>query len=159
MRFMKPISVSKDVPRERAAVYAFLDVMANHESFTDHMLRGWTCSGPPTGVGARASVVNVLGGQCVPVEIEVIDTVDGERTTERNVSAGGRRVGCGTYELTDLARGGTRVTFTYEWQKALLEDRLLSVVVRPMMRHALQHALERLAAGVVAATPRERAHA
>lgn len=145
MRFMQPVTVSIDVPRDRSSVYAFLDVMANHESFTDHMLREWTCSGPPTGVGARASVINVLGGRRVPVEIEVIDAVDGARTTERNVSAGGRRIGCGTYELTDLARGGTRVTFTYEWQKAPLEDRLLSVVVRPMMRRALQRALDRLA--------------
>jgi hypothetical protein len=133
------------VPGERASVYAFLDVMANHERFTDHMLREWACAGPATGVGARARVINVLGGRRVPVEIEVIDAVDGERTTERNVSAGGRRVGHGTYELADRERGGTCVTFTYAWQKAPLEDRLLSIVIRPMMRRALQQALERLA--------------
>jgi hypothetical protein len=142
---MRPVSVSIDVPRGRASVYAFLDVMANHERFTDHMLREWVCAGPASGVGARARVMNVLGGRRVPVEIEVIDAVDGRRTAERNVSAGGRRVGQGTYELADLEHGGTRVTFTYAWVQVPLEDRLLAVVVRPMVRRAFRQALERLA--------------
>ena len=50
MRFMRPISVSVEVPDERSRVYAFLDVMANHERFTDHMLRDWACWGPVSGV-------------------------------------------------------------------------------------------------------------
>jgi len=107
---MRPVIVSTDVPREREAVYAFLDVMAHHERFTDHMLRDWTCSGPVSGVGAKAHATNVLGGRRVPVEIEVVDAVDGKRTTERNVSSGGRRVGLGIYQLADLPGGGTRVT-------------------------------------------------
>ena len=49
MRFMRPVSVFKDVPVERGAVYAFLGVMADHELFTDHMMRDWTCSGPAAG--------------------------------------------------------------------------------------------------------------
>src|SRR5215207_6376366 len=144
IRFMRPVSVFTDVPAERGAVYAFLDVMADHQLFTDHMLRDWTCSGPATGVGAKAQVTNVLGGRRVPVEIEVIDAADGERITERNVSSGGRRIGEGTYELADLPGGGTRVTFTYAWRRAPLEDRVLAPFVRPMMRRALQRALDRL---------------
>ena len=150
---MRPVSVFVDVREKRADVYAFLDVMANHELFTDHMLRDWTCSGPATGVGARAHVVNVLGGRRVPVDIEVIDAVEGQRTTERNVSSGGRRVGNGTYELHDLPGGGTRITFTYAWEKAPLEDRLLSFAVRPMMRRALERALERLADELPSSSP------
>jgi hypothetical protein len=133
------------VPAERERVYAFLDVMANHERFTDHMLRDWSCSGPATGVGARASVTNVLGGRRVPVAIEVVDAVGGERSTERNVSSGGRRIGTGTSTLSDIASGGTRVTFTYAWERAPLEDRLLAPVVRPMMHRGFQRVLERLA--------------
>ena len=75
----------------------------------------------------------------------MIDAVDGERSTERNVSAGGRRVGLGTYELADRPGGGTRVTFTYTWERAPLEDRVLAPMVRRMIRRALQHALDRLA--------------
>jgi hypothetical protein len=143
---MRPVTVSTALPRERAAVYAFLDVMANHEQFTDHFMRDWECSGPATGIGSRARVTNSLGGRDLPVEIEVIDAADGERITERNVSSGGRRVGHGTYELADAPDGGTRVTFAYEWQRAPLEDRLLAPLVRPMMRRAFARALERLAA-------------
>src|SRR5829696_7193257 len=82
IRFMRPISVFIDVPHERERVYAFLDVMANHERFTDHMLRDWTCSGPASGVGAKARVINVLGGRSVPVDIEVVDAVCCEHNTD-----------------------------------------------------------------------------
>jgi hypothetical protein len=142
---MRPISVTKDVPQDRRSVYAFLDVLAVHERFTDHMLRDWTLSGPPAGVGATAHATTVLGGRRVPIDIEVVDAVDGERNTERNVSSGGRRVGEGTYTLSDLPSGGTRVEFTYAWRRAPIEDRVLAPVVRPMMRRELQRALDRLA--------------
>ena len=42
----QPVTVSIDVPQDRASVYAYLDVMANHEHFTDHMLTNWRVSGP-----------------------------------------------------------------------------------------------------------------
>ncbi len=142
---MRPISVTKDVPQARPSVYAFLDVLAAHERFTDHMLRDWTLSGPPTGVGAKAHATNVLGGRRVPIDIEAVDAVEGERNTERNVSSGGRRVGEGTYTLSDLPSGGTRVSFTYAWRRAPIEDRVLAPIVRPMMRRELQRALDRLA--------------
>lgn len=156
---MRPVSVSADLPAERERVYAFLDVIANHERFTDHMLRDWSCSGPATGVGAKAHVTNVLGGRRVPIEIEVVDVVAGERSTERNVSSGGRRVGTGTYTLSDIASGGTRVTFIYAWERAPLEDRLLAPVVRPMMRRGFQRVLERLAGELAQLDADERAGA
>jgi hypothetical protein len=51
---MKPVTVSITVPTGRDEVYGFLDVPANHEPFTNHMLVDWSYSGPPSGVGARA---------------------------------------------------------------------------------------------------------
>ena len=51
---MKPIHVSVRVDRPREEVFAFLDVLANHEQFCDHMLVDWSFSGPAAGVGARA---------------------------------------------------------------------------------------------------------
>jgi hypothetical protein len=141
---MRPIELTTQVPQSRRSVYDFLDVMANHELFTDHFMRDWSCSGPERGIGARAAVTNVLGGQKVPVEIEVVEAADGVRSSERNLSAGGRRVGRGTYELADLPDGGTAVTFRYEWERAPIEDRLLAPVIRPMMRRAFRRALDRL---------------
>ena len=35
---MKPVSVSVRIDRPREDVFSFLDVLANHAQFTDHML-------------------------------------------------------------------------------------------------------------------------
>ncbi len=43
---MKPITVTTTVPRPREEVFAFLDVLGNHEPFTNHMLVDWSLSGP-----------------------------------------------------------------------------------------------------------------
>jgi hypothetical protein len=67
------------------------------------------------------------------------------RIVERNVSAKGRRVGLGTYELADTPDGGTRVAFTYSWDQAPLLDRALAPLVRAVLRRGNQRALERLA--------------
>jgi len=67
MEGMDPVSVSIETQSSRADTYAFLDVLANHESFTDHMLRDRACSGPSAGVGARAESgrTNLRGEQGV----------------------------------------------------------------------------------------------
>ena len=52
---MKPVAVSIDVPQSPERVYEHIDALANHESFTDHMLVDWKCSGPRA-VGAREEV-------------------------------------------------------------------------------------------------------
>jgi hypothetical protein len=141
-----PITVSIDVPQARDEVFAFLDVMANHEPFTNHMLVDWSYDGPPTGVGAKAHVHSKAGGRKEPVDIEVVSARVPEQIVERNVSAKGRRVGRGTYDLAELPGGATRVTFTYAWERAPLADRLLSPVVRSILRRGNARAMERLAA-------------
>jgi polyketide cyclase/dehydrase/lipid transport protein len=142
---MLPVTVSIDVPQRREDVYAYLDVLANHEAFTDHMLVDWSLSGPDRGVGAKARVHSKAGGRKVPVDIEVIEGDSPARNVERNVSAGGKRVGRGTYELTELATGGTRVSFTYSWDRAPFGDRALAPLVRAILRRGNQRAMERLA--------------
>ena len=145
MWYMLPVTVTIDVPQKRADVFAFLDVLANHEPFTDHMLVDWTCSGPERGVGAKAHVYSKAGGRKVPVDIEVIESDPPARSVERNVSAKGKRVGRGTYELTELPSGGTRVSFTYSWDQAPVSDRALAPLVRAILRRGNQRAMERLA--------------
>ena len=142
----KPVTVSIDVPQDRERVYDFLDVMANHEPFTDHMLVDWTYDGPDRGVGAKAHVHSTAGGRKEPVDIEVVDAQAPARIVERNVSAKGRRVGLGTYDLAELPGGATRVSFTYAWERAPLADRLLSPLVRSILRRGNARAMERLAA-------------
>ena len=150
---MKPVEVSTVIRRPIAEVYAHLDVLANHEAFTDHMLIDWSASGPDRGVGAKVRVYSKAGGRKVPVDIEVIEADAPVRNVERNVSAGGKRVGRGTYELTALATGGTRVSFTYSWDRAPLTDRALAPLVRAILRRGNQRAMERLAEQLAARAP------
>ena len=141
-----PVTVTIDVPQSRDDVYAFLDVMANHEPFTNHMLVDWSYAGPDRGVGAKAHMLSTAGGRKEPIDMEVIDAQAPSRIVERNVSAKGRRVGLGTYELSDLPGGGTHITFTYAWEQAPAADRVLAPLVRALLRRGNARAMERLAA-------------
>jgi polyketide cyclase/dehydrase/lipid transport protein len=142
---MKPVTASIDVPQPRESVYAFLDVMANHEPFTDHMLVDWRYSGPPSGVGSKARVTTKLGGITDEAEIEVIEVEPGRMIRERNVGAKGKRVAHGTYELTDLPDGGTHIQFTWALEQAPLADRALGPLLRGMLTRGNAKAMQRLA--------------
>jgi uncharacterized protein YndB with AHSA1/START domain len=146
MRYMpKPVTVSIDVPHTPEDVFAFLDVMANHEPFTDHLLRDWELSGPPRGVGSKARVhVHAMGVSDV-VDIEVVDAEAPTRIVERNVAAKAGRTAEGTYTLEPSPSGGTRITFEYRWIVAPLADRLSAPLARAYIRRANETAMRRLA--------------
>ncbi len=145
MWYMKPVRVTIDLPQPRQDVYDFLDVMANHEPFTNHILKDWEYSGPDRGIGSQARVHVSAGGRTDTVDIEVIDAERPARIVERNIGAGGTRVATGTYTLTDRPEGGTHVEFEYAWQQVPLSERVMAPVVRGMLRRANERAMERLA--------------
>jgi carbon monoxide dehydrogenase subunit G len=153
MWYMKPVIVSIDLPQSRQAVFDFLDVMANHEPFTDHILKGWEYSGPDRGVGSKARVHVSAAGRTDTVDIEVIDAERPARIVERNIGAAGKRVATGTYTLTDRSDGGTHVQFTYAWQRVPLSERVMAPVVRSMLRRANERAMTRLSEHVTASVP------
>jgi ribosome-associated toxin RatA of RatAB toxin-antitoxin module len=142
---MKSVTVSNDVPQTPEQVYDFLDVMAHHERFTDHYLTDWHYSGPGRGVGSCATVTVALGGTKTNVTVEVVEADPPRRIVERNVSAAGRRLAHGTYTIEPLRTGGSRVSFTYAWERAPLADRLLAPVVRATIRRANRTVMQRLA--------------
>ena len=160
---MKPVRVSINAPQPPERVYDFLDVMANHEPFTNHMLRDWEYSGPERGIGSKAKVTAVAGGRSDKAEIEVIAAERPHTIVERNVSAGGRRIATGTYRLEPLPSGGTRITFEYAWQQAPLSDRVAAPLVRAILTRGNQRAMarlvEQLAAREAAADRRDRSEA
>jgi Polyketide cyclase / dehydrase and lipid transport len=139
------VTVSIDVPQPREDVYAFLDVMANHEQFTDHMLVDWHCSGPAAGVGSKARVTTKLGGMTDHAEIEVIEAQENRLIRERNVANKGRRVATGTYELSDLPGGGTHVEFTFAFERMPAFERPFAPLMRAIVRRANERAMTRLA--------------
>jgi carbon monoxide dehydrogenase subunit G len=142
---MKPVLASTDVPNTRAEVFDFLDVMANHEPFTNHILKEWQYSGPDRGVGSKARVQVSAAGRTETVDIEVVSARRPEKIVERNVGLGGRRIGHGTYTLEELPGGGTRINFEYSWQQAPLSERLASPLVRGILRRGNERAMQRLA--------------
>ena len=145
MWYMEPVHVTIDVPQPIDEVYDFLDVMANHEPFTNHILKDWEYSGPDRGVGSKARVQVSAAGRTDTVDIEVVDAERPTRIVERNIGAGGKRVANGTYTLSELPSGGTHVQFEYSWQQIPLSERMMSPVVRAMLRRANERAMERLA--------------
>ena len=142
--YMKPVTVGIDVPQARDDVYDFLDVLANHESFTDHMLRDWHCSGPARGVGAKARITASAAGRSETLDMEVIEVERPTRNVERNVSDGGR-VATGTYTLADLPDGGTRITFESAFLQVPRGEAIAAPLVRALVRRGNQRAMERLA--------------
>src|SRR4051794_10410943 len=141
----QPVTVSIDVPQPRPAVFAYLDVMANHEAFTDHMLTHWRVSGPPAGIGSKANVTAKFGAISDESEIEVFEVEDGRLIRERSVAAKGKRIAHGTYTLSDLPGGGTRIEFEFALQELPARERPLLPLMRKMIRKGNQRAMERLA--------------
>jgi hypothetical protein len=156
---IKPVTVSIDVPHDVEDVFDFLDVMANHEPFNDHLMRDWELSGPPRGVGSKARVHTSALGFSDVVDIEVIEAEAPTRIVEVNVAAKAKRTGQGTYTLTRLADGGTRISFEYRWIVAPLLDRLAKPLVRAYIERNNATAMRRLAEqlDVVRADPPETA--
>ncbi len=145
MWYMKPVRVTIDVPQSREQVFDFLDVMSNHEPFTNHMLQDWDYSGPERGIGSKAKVTVKAAGRSETVDMEVVAAERPKTIVERNVGAGGRRIGTGTYILDELPGGRTRIAFEYAWQSAPMSERLTAPLVRAILRRGNQRAMERLA--------------
>ena len=142
---IRPVTVSIDVSHAVEEVFDFLDVMANHESFNDHLMRDWELSGPARGVGSKARVRTSALGMSDTVDIEVIDSEAPTRIVEVNVAAKARRTGQGTYTLTPLPGGGTHITFEYRWIVAPALDRLTKPLARAFIKRNNTTAMHRLA--------------
>jgi carbon monoxide dehydrogenase subunit G len=141
---MKPVTDSIQVPQPREQVYDFLDVLGNHEQFTDHFLIDWELSGPERGVGARAHMRVKSPGIRDELDMEVVAAERPRMTAEESVSAKGRRRTRGTYTLEPADDGGTVITFELEWLDATMVDQLAAPIARSVVRNANMRALQRL---------------
>lgn len=139
---MKPVSVSIDVDRPREDVYDFIAPLANHERFTDHVLKNWRVSED----GRTVNVTVHAPGQKLEAEIVALEEERPSRTVERTTSAGGRRSTLGTYRLTDTPGGGTHVEFEITYESAPLADRLTAPIGRAFLKKVNTRSMERLKA-------------
>src|SRR5262249_39274627 len=133
------VSVVVDRPREE--VFAHLDVLANHEAFTDHFMHDFSFSGPAAGVGAKARFRTRPNDW---MDLEVLESHAPARTVERTVGAGGKRVTRGTYTLTEEPDGRTRVEFELVYEQGPASERMAAPLVRRVLQRANERTMERL---------------
>jgi hypothetical protein len=141
---MKPVVSEIDVPQAREQVYAYLDVLGNHEPFTNHMLVDWSVDGPAAGVGAKARMRANTPGPADWIDMEVIEVEPPVTTLEESVGAKGRRRTRGRYTFAPLPGGGTNIRFELSWVAAPLSERLAAPLVRAYVRRANAKAMRRL---------------
>jgi hypothetical protein len=142
---MKPVTVAVTIPEQRERVYAFLDVLGNHESFMDHLFVDWHLSGPRAGVGAKAEVKTAAPVSNERLVVTVVEAESPSRIVEETIGAGGRRRTRGTYLLEDLGSQGTRVSFELSWLELPRGERLLGPLTRAFVRRSNGKAMRRLA--------------
>jgi hypothetical protein len=142
---MKPVSVSVTVARPREEVFDFIDQLANHGSYMDHMFVDWHFSGPARGIGAKARARVQAPASREIAEFEVVESERPSRTVEQTLSAHGKRETRGTYTLEELADGSTRVDFGMEWLQAPRSETVAPALTRVFLRRALGKGLKRLA--------------
>ena len=142
---MKPVTVSVTVRKPRRQVYEFLDVLANHEAFMDHLFVDWTFSGSRRGVGARARARVNAPSSREWTEFEIVEAEPDRRIVEDGVGAAGKRRTRGTYRLQELGEGKTRVSFELAWHEVPRIERLAPPLVRAFARRSNGRAMRRLA--------------
>jgi Polyketide cyclase / dehydrase and lipid transport len=132
---MKPVTVTTTIERPREEIYAVLEDLMNHESFTDHFLTDFQ----RTESGIR--VKGKRGGGWMA--ITPVESSPGRIVEEGRSGRGMRRRTKGIYELRPQ-NGGTVVSFTNEIEPAGVVDRLMAPVIRAYLRKQNGRALERL---------------
>jgi uncharacterized membrane protein len=141
----EPVTVAVEVARPRQEVFDFVDVLANHEQWTEHLFKDWRFEGPPRGVGAIARARVNAPGSREQARFEVTESVAPERIVEKGESAHGKRETTGTYRFAELPGGGTRIEFELAWVTTPRSERIVPAVSRAFMSRANGKALKRLA--------------
>lgn len=142
---MKPVTVSTTVSTSREEVYEFLDVLANHESFVDHLFTDWSFSGPRRGVGAKAEARADAPMSQDWTDFEVLEAEPPGRIVEEAIGAKGKRRTHGTYTLEAMPGGGTRICFELIWIEAVRLERIFGPLTRAFVHRANAKSMRRLA--------------
>lgn len=142
----EPVTVSVEVARPRQEVFDYVDVLANHEGWMDHLFKDWRFEGPPRGVGAVARARVDAPGSREQVTFKVIESAAPERIVEKGESAHGKRETRGTYRFAELDGSATRIEFELEWRKTPRSERIVPFVSRAFMARANGKGMKRLAA-------------
>ncbi len=143
---MKPVSVSIKVPSSPQRAYEFLEVLGNHEQFTDHFMLDWQLSGPKRGVGAKANVRVKATAEKDWTDVEIVEADAGRRLVEETTGGpSAKRRTRGTYLLAELPDGGARINFELEFLELPTGERLMGPLNRAYIKRVNGRAMKRLA--------------
>ncbi|HTR75818.1 MAG TPA: SRPBCC family protein [Solirubrobacterales bacterium] len=142
----EPVTVSVEVARPRQEVFDYVDVLANHEQWMNHLFKDWWFEGKRRGVGAKGGAQVDAPAAREKVSFEIVESTPPERIVEKSESAHGKRETRGTYRFTELEGGGTRIEFEIEWLKTPRTERIAPFVSRAFMSRANGKGMKRLAA-------------
>ncbi len=140
---MKPVSVAATTGKGVEEVHDFLDVLANHEGFLDHLFTDWKFSGPARGVGAKAEARQNAPGAQDWTEFEIVES-EPARLVEKGVGNKGKRLTRATYTLEALPEGGTGISFELAWEKVSKAEGMIPPLTREFVRRANRKAVRRL---------------
>jgi Polyketide cyclase / dehydrase and lipid transport len=143
---VKPVTVSIDVPNPPHQVYEYLEVLGNHEQFTDHFMVDWELSGPKRGIGAKANVRVKATGEKDWTDFEIVEADSNRRIVEESRGGSrGKRHLRGTYHLEALPGGGTRISMELEFLSLPTGERLMGPLNRAYIRRVNGKSMKRLA--------------
>jgi hypothetical protein len=143
---MKPVTVSVEVPNPPHEVYEYLEVLGNHEQFTDHFMVDWQLSGPKRGVGSKANVRVKATGEKDWTDFEIVESDSDRRIVEESRGGSrGKRHLRGTYLLEALPGGGTRISLELEFLSLAPGERLMGPLNRAYIRRVNGKSMKRLA--------------
>jgi uncharacterized protein YndB with AHSA1/START domain len=147
---MDPVSVSVVVSALPEAVFDYLIDIANHPEFTDHYMVDWHLTRiDSVGVGAGARFrVKVPGNRYSWADVTFVEADRPTRIVERGRTGKDNRVRTlGVWDLSPVAGGATRVSFTLQTWPATFADRLMeSLGARSFNRRKGMRAMRRLRA-------------
>lgn len=140
---MRSVTVSATTGKGIEEVHDFLDVLANHEGFLDHLFVDWKFSGPSRGVGAKGEARQATPGAQDRTEFEIVESTP-TRIVEHGVGNKGKRRTRGTYSFESLPEGGTRISFDLAWERVSKAEGLVPPLTRAFVRRANGKSMRRL---------------
>lgn len=147
---MQPFTVSIDIALPPEQVFAYLSDIANHAEFTDHYLLDWHLTREDSrglGAGARFRVKAPLN-RFAWADMTFAEVDAPVRLVERGRGGKFNRIKMiGTYTLSKVEPGGTRVRYSFETDAQVLSDVLAeSLGGRAWTRRKAKRSLRRLRA-------------
>jgi uncharacterized protein YndB with AHSA1/START domain len=147
---VEPVTVSATVARPRHEVFEYLADIANHPEFTDHFLVDWRLTREQSrgrGAGARFRIAG-RGNRFSWADATFTEVEPPWRIVEEGRAGKYNRVRTyGTYELSEVGHGLTRVERRFETAPAMLSDRLMEAMgTRGYFKRNYGRAMKRLRA-------------